>query len=114
MSAVPLPETLYYQVDGGPENANRAVYAMMEFLVAKRLFKKIVIARLLVGHTHEDIDAKFAKIWRMIRSAHVLTAQQYDLLIKKALGNQRLFCEVFDIFVIPDYIVPREVYRPRV
>ena len=104
VSTVPLPETLFYQVDGGPENANRVVYAMMEFLVAKRLFKKIVLARLLVGHTHEDIDAKFAKIWKMIRSAHVLTAQQYDLLIKKALGSQRLFCEVFDVFVIPDYI----------
>jgi hypothetical protein len=109
-STIPLPDTMYYQVDGGPENANKIVYAMMELLVAKKLFRKIVLTRLPVGHTHEDIDAKFAKIWRIIRSAHVLTPQQYEELIIKALGTNTFLCEVIDIFAIPDYIQFLEKY----
>ena len=29
VSTVPLPDTLYYQVDGGPENANKVVYGKL-------------------------------------------------------------------------------------
>ena len=54
-----LPDTIFFQVDGGPENANAASLAMCELLIAKRLTKRIYFTRLMVGHTHEDIDAKF-------------------------------------------------------
>ena len=52
-----LPDTLYYQVDGGIENVAKTVIVMMELLIAKRLTTKIVLTRLPVGHTHADIDA---------------------------------------------------------
>ena len=52
-----LPDTLYYQIDGGVENIARTVIVMMELLIAKRLTKTIVLTRLPVGHTHADIDA---------------------------------------------------------
>jgi hypothetical protein len=89
-----LPPTLFYQIDGGSENIAKSVLAMCELLVARRTFKKVVLARLPVGHTHEDIDSKFAKIWKAIRNQHVLTPQQYKTAINKALENKRLFCEV--------------------
>jgi hypothetical protein len=51
-----LPDTLYFEVDGGSENVNRWTYFISELLVARRLTKRIFITRLPVGHTHEDID----------------------------------------------------------
>jgi hypothetical protein len=63
-----LPDTIYIQVDGGPENANSTVLGMCELLVAKKLCKHVVLSRLIPGHTHEDIDSKFGVIWQHIRS----------------------------------------------
>lgn len=62
-----LPDTFYYQIDGGSENTAKAVLYLCELLVAKRVLKKIVLSRLLVGHTHADVDADFAHIWRHVR-----------------------------------------------
>ena len=45
----PLPETLFYQIDGGSENTSKPVLAMCELLVARRLVKRLVLARLPVG-----------------------------------------------------------------
>jgi hypothetical protein len=72
------PEVLFFQIDGGSENTAKSVIAMMELLVAQRLGFNIVLSRLPVGHTHEDIDAKFAKIWKRIRNAHVLSVAMYQ------------------------------------
>jgi hypothetical protein len=103
-----LPETIYYQVDGGSENTARAVMGMAELLVAKGIVHNLVITRLPVGHTHEDIDAKFAKIWVMLRSQHIATMSAYKELIIKALTGTdeklKMPCEVIDIFVVPDYV----------
>jgi hypothetical protein len=50
-----LPKNLYVQVDGGPENANKMVLAVLTYLMAKRVggCQKIFVTRLPVGHTHE-------------------------------------------------------------
>ena len=39
------PEVWYIQIDGGSENANQYLFAIMEFLVIKRICKKIVLTR---------------------------------------------------------------------
>jgi hypothetical protein len=57
------PSKIYWQVDGGPENANAFVYAFAEYLVAQTPINEIYVTRLPVGHTHEDIDARFGTIW---------------------------------------------------
>jgi hypothetical protein len=51
-----------FQVDGGSENTAKAALAICELLVARRLTRQVILSRLLVGHTHEDIDAIFAII----------------------------------------------------
>jgi hypothetical protein len=73
--------------------------------VAKGFVKQFFITRLPVGHTHEDIDAKFAKIWDRIKRAHVTTVSSYERNIKKALQptSDSTPCNVIDLFAIPDY-----------
>lgn len=58
-----LPPTLFFQVDGGSENVAKVVFFVCELLVATGVLKKIVLSRLMVGHTHCDIDALFGRIW---------------------------------------------------
>ena len=52
-----IPPTVYVQIDGGPDLANKTFYAVMSLLVARRVggINKIVVTRLPVGHTHEVI-----------------------------------------------------------
>ncbi len=62
-----LPDTLYYQIDGGSENTAKAVLFLCELIVARRLVKQLVLSRLMVGHTHSDIDSAFSRIWCHVR-----------------------------------------------
>ena len=50
-----LPETIYLQIDGGPDLANKTFYSVLQLLVARQVggLRKIVVTRLPVGHTHE-------------------------------------------------------------
>jgi hypothetical protein len=76
---------------------------MCELLVARGIVKRIYLSRLMVGHTHEDIDGRFAKIWTRVRNAYVLTVNQYKTNIEEALTREELPCKVIDLFAIPDY-----------
>ncbi len=98
-----IPDTVYYQIDGGSENTSKHVLGICELLVARRLCKKLILTRLPVGHTHEDIDSKFAVIWKRLRDKFILTPQHYGSAVKSALTTSKLSCNVHDIFVIPDY-----------
>lgn len=98
-----LPDTVFVQIDGGAENISKAMIALCELLVARGLTQRIFLSRLMVGHTHEDIDGRFAKIWMRIRNAYVLTMNQYKTNIEEALSREDLPCKVEDIFAIPDY-----------
>ena len=75
-----IPDTLYLQVDGGPENANQYMLAFCELLIAKGVAKEVFLTRLPVGHTHEDIDAYFGHIWKRTRNNPIHTPQvrKYD------------------------------------
>jgi len=56
---------------------------------------------LFSGHTHEDIDAVFAVIWRTLRHIPVLTLDDYVTECKKAFEG--LDIDVKTPMVIPDY-----------
>jgi hypothetical protein len=98
-----LPDTIFHQIDGGSENTANCWFVLCELLVARRVCKKVVLTRLMVGHTHEDIDSKFGTLWKKIRSRFVLTPQQYEAQIIKALSTNKHACKVVDLLAIPDY-----------
>jgi len=99
-----LPSTFFYQIDGGSENTAKVVIALMEFLISKRFFQTIVLTRLMVGHTHEDIDGKYGRLWRYIRCRHVQSPDDYKQAISDALTKTNgEFVEQSEIIVIPDY-----------
>jgi hypothetical protein len=60
-----LPPTLRVQLDNcAKDNKSRYVFAYWSLLVAKGIFKEVFVSFLLVGHTHDDIDASFGR-WSM-------------------------------------------------
>jgi len=99
-----LPPTFFYQIDGGSENTAKVVVAFMEFLILKRVFNTIILTRLMVCHTHEDIDGKYGRLWRYIRCRHVQSPSDYKQAINEALTKANgEFVEQSEIIVIPDY-----------
>jgi len=107
-----LPDTLFFQVDGGGENANEILVGVSELLIHWGLTKKIVLTRLPVGHTHEDIDGKFGTIWQHNKMFNILTPQKQAELTVRAFSEQikkGFKVGVEDVFVVPDY---RKYIRP--
>ena len=72
-------------------------------MVAKKLTRKIVLTRLLVGHTHEDIDAIFALIWEKMKVKKSMTPDTYAKLMASACQNKAPIVEVHDIWAVPNY-----------
>ena len=104
-----IPDVLFYQVDGGTENTGNVVFGISELIISRGLAKRVVITRLPVGHTHEDIDSKFAVIWKRVRNCFVLSPEKYATAIEQALTTATTKCTVHDIFIVPNYtayIVP--------
>ena len=77
--------------------------SICELLVARRICKKIILSRLPVGHTHEDIDAIFALIWKNIMTTSTITPQQFKDLVIESIGGKEALHDVIDLFVIPNY-----------
>ena len=58
VQATPLPPILNVQMDNATgDNKNRYVYAFWSLLVAKRIFHEVYVNFMIVGHTHDDMDA---------------------------------------------------------
>jgi len=72
-----MPDVLFLQIDGGPENTSKTFYAMLDQLVKLGVFKKIEVCRLPVGHTHEDIDALFGTLWKASQHKTLITPQEW-------------------------------------
>jgi hypothetical protein len=85
-----IPPVFYYQIDGGSENIAKAVIAACEAIVCMNIVNKVVLTRLIVGHTHEDIDSKFGVVWTYIRNKTLLTPQAYEKALKRCLKKKIL------------------------
>ena len=73
-------------------------------MVARGIFKEILVSRLPVGHTHEDCDGIFGILWKNSRYQHILTPEQYKKVVIDALGKLSIPAEVVDIYAVPDYV----------
>ncbi|CAH3166517.1 unnamed protein product [Pocillopora meandrina] len=56
------------------ENKNRYMFALLALLVEEKIFEKIRVNFLLVGHTHEDIDAFFGVFSKHLDKLDVYTS----------------------------------------
>lgn len=63
---IPWPEVFYLQMDNGPDNKNNVIFMLGQLLVKVGIFKKVKYSFLPVGHTHEDIDALFGALSKML------------------------------------------------
>ena len=50
---------VYIEIDGAGDNTAKAVHAFCEHLILKKYCPLIILCRLPVGHTHEDIDSRY-------------------------------------------------------
>lgn len=74
MPAEPLPPILTLQLDNASgDNKNRWVFAFCSLMVFKGIFREIYINFLIVGHTHEDIDALFGRWSSMLKTKNFPT-----------------------------------------
>jgi hypothetical protein len=66
--AVPLPKRLYLQLNNSAmDNKNRFVMAICSLLTTRGIFKEVTEGFLVVGHTHEDIDAYFSYLSKLLK-----------------------------------------------
>jgi hypothetical protein len=62
---VSLPPILHVQLDNcWKDNKSRWIMCFWSLLIAKGVFEEIQVSFMLVGHTHDDIDASFGR-WSM-------------------------------------------------
>jgi hypothetical protein len=87
-----MPNWLFVQIDGGPENTSKTFYAFCDQLVKLKIFKRIEVSRLPVGHTHEDIDALFGVLWKSSRKKTMITPQDW----------KRMAMETFEVDYVED------------
>ena len=85
-----FPRILFLQVDGGSENACVSFYAMAQVLVKLGVFDVIELNRLPVGHTHEDIDALFGKIWEFVKGSTIKTPQEWAAKVVASFNLGRM------------------------
>jgi hypothetical protein len=85
-------------------NKTWVIFAALGALIKAGVIKKAKIAYLLVGHTHEDVDALIAVIATFLRPMDVngLNDLRDALLSKIKSGNARMI-DVFTYVGIPDY-----------
>ena len=73
----PSPDVFYLQMDGGMEFANKTTLATCALLVVMKVFKTVVVTRIMRGHGHLDPDRKFGIISRAGHSKTIYTPQVY-------------------------------------
>src|ERR1700737_4804700 len=97
-----LPPTLRVQLDNcAKDNKSRYVFAYWLLLfVAKGIFKEVFVSFLIVGHTHDDIDALFGR-WSM--KLHENFFPTIPLLIKSYMDLDHMPVIPHMIEEVPDF-----------
>ena len=62
ISGTPLPSILNVQMDNATgDNKNKFLFCFWSLIVAKKIFREVYMNFIIVGHTHDDIDALFRR-----------------------------------------------------
>jgi hypothetical protein len=86
-----LPPTLYLQLDNASDNKSRHFLAFLAYLIEQKIFHKIKVSYLIVGHTHEDIDAFFSVLSRYFKrqSKQILSILGFIRACTKAFISEK-------------------------
>ena len=96
-----LPPTLRVQLNNcAKDNKSRYVFAYGSLLVVKDIFKEVFVSFLLVGHTHDDIDASFGRWIMKLREEEFPTI---SLLMKSYTDFGKRFRHPHMIEEVPDF-----------
>ena len=98
-----FPEKIFWQIDGGSENANRYVLGFCELLIANGIIREILLTRLPVGHTHEDIDQKFGILGTHCMGKPIWSPKAYCIEFYKAFKDYELPSKLIDLFFIHNW-----------
>ncbi|KAL3675806.1 hypothetical protein R1sor_025754 [Riccia sorocarpa] len=86
-----LPPTFYIQLDNsGKDNKNWVMMAFFSELVIRGVFKTVFISFLIAGHTHEDVDAFFSKVNKMLSFQHISNVPQLMAAVMEAEKKKAL------------------------
>ena len=75
-------KTLHLQVDGGSENWNRYTFGFCALLVHYGIYQTVVLHRLMVGHTHNDVDGWFGLMKMYIFGKDATKAGRWLILLE--------------------------------
>jgi len=99
--AKPLPPILHVQMDNAVgDNKNRFVFCFWSLLVAKGIFREVYVNFMLVGHTHDDIDALFGRWSMALRKDSFPTI---PLLMRSFMENESVPTMPHLIEEVPDF-----------
>jgi hypothetical protein len=102
-SVVPraLLPVLHLQLDNAcSDNKNRYTFCFFLLLVANGVFREVYVNFMLVGHTHEDIDALFGR-WSMRLRKHDYPT--VPLLMKSFMDGESIPVILHLIEEVPDF-----------
>lgn len=101
-----LPDVLYLQMDNcARENKNRYVLAFMAYLVERKIFRKVKISFLMVGHTHEDVDQVFSKFSHWLIHA-ATTLEKLMTGFEKCFSPRPTSIRTSDVYNITEWLTP--------
>lgn len=84
-----LPPILYVQLDNtSRENKNKFLMAYLYMLVEMKIFQKIKVGFLLVGHTHDQIDQMFSKFSSRLNKQRAFRLNTLTDILRKAYSPQ--------------------------
>ncbi|KAL3697378.1 hypothetical protein R1sor_011454 [Riccia sorocarpa] len=88
----PLPPTLYIQLDNiVRENKNANVFAYLAMLIDKKIFRKIKVGFLMVGHTHDHVDQMFSRFSVALRKRQAFTMPELRMVIQESYSPSPSF-----------------------
>ncbi len=80
-----LKPHLHVQVDGGSDARGFVLVQLLALLVCLGIVERVTIASLIPGHTHEDIDAFFSRLWKALKTgAGIRTYRTWQEIVKCA------------------------------
>ena len=95
-----LPPVLYLQLDNtSRENKNNLLFTYLHMLLVKKVFRKIKLGFLIVGHTHDQIDQMFSRFSRKLAKCKAFAYEELCSLLKDSYTPTpeiQLLTETFD------------------